>query len=129
VQFDALWSSTSNKSSDPEAPKSSTSKGCERCYNLDINALHAQSQHSNVEQVLVETCDKAIDKENDHFKREVKKLKLEMNKLKKQIKMQLSQDNHSNMVNNLEKGKTTPMVASQQSRKQVQNKKDACKNL
>jgi hypothetical protein len=30
VQFDALWSSTSKTLSDPEAPKASTSKGCER---------------------------------------------------------------------------------------------------
>jgi hypothetical protein len=58
VQFDALWSSTSNKSSDLEAPKAFTSKGCERCYNHDINTLYAQRQHSNVEQVLVESYDK-----------------------------------------------------------------------
>jgi hypothetical protein len=83
VQFDALWSSTSNTSSDPEALKASTSKRCKRCYNLDINALCAQSQHSNIEQVLVESCDEAIDKENDHLKREVNKLELEVNKLKK----------------------------------------------
>jgi hypothetical protein len=33
--------------------------------------------------VLVETCDEEIGKENDHLKREVKKLELEMDKLKK----------------------------------------------
>jgi hypothetical protein len=38
--------------------------------------------------VLVESCDKAIGKENDHLKREVKKLELEGNKLKKQTKVQ-----------------------------------------
>jgi hypothetical protein len=32
--------------------------------------------------VLVESCDEAIGKENDHLKREVKKLELEVNKLK-----------------------------------------------
>jgi cell division protein FtsB len=37
--------------------------------------------------VLVETCDDAIGKENDHLKREVKKLEIEVNKLKKQIKV------------------------------------------
>jgi hypothetical protein len=83
VQLDALWSSTSNKLSDPKA---STSKGCERCYNLDIDALCAQSQHSNIEQVLVETCDDVIGKENDHLKRDIKKLELEVNKLMKQTK-------------------------------------------
>jgi hypothetical protein len=33
--------------------------------------------------VLVETCDEEIGKENDHLKREVKKLELEVDKLKK----------------------------------------------
>jgi cell division protein FtsB len=35
----------------------------------------------------VETCDEAIGQENDYLKREVKKLKLEVNKLKKQGKV------------------------------------------
>jgi uncharacterized protein Yka (UPF0111/DUF47 family) len=35
--------------------------------------------------VLVETCDEAIGKENDHLKREVKNLELEVDKLKKQV--------------------------------------------
>jgi hypothetical protein len=38
--------------------------------------------------VLVETCDDAIGKENDHLKREVKKVELEVSKLKKQTKVQ-----------------------------------------
>jgi hypothetical protein len=114
VQFDTLWSSTSNTSSDPEDPKASTSKGC---YNLDINALCAQSQHSNIKQVLIEYCDEAICKENDHLKREVKKLELEVNKLKKQIKVQPTQDNRSNMVNKLEKGRTAPKISSQHHKK------------
>jgi hypothetical protein len=117
VQFDALSSSTSNTSSDTEAPKASTSKGCERCYNLDINALCAQSQHSNVEQVLVKSCDEAIGKENDHLKREVKKLELEVSKLRMQTKVQPPQDNYSNMVNKLEKGNITPKIASQHHKK------------
>jgi hypothetical protein len=77
VQFDALWSSSSKTSSDPKAPQASTSKGCERCYNIDINA-----PCSDVEKVLVETCDDAIGQENGYLKREVKKLELEVNKLK-----------------------------------------------
>ncbi len=87
VQFDALWASTSKPSCTPETTKASTSNGCERCYNVDIDALCAQSQHSNIEQVLVESCDEAIGKENDHLKREVKKFELEVNKLKKQAKV------------------------------------------
>jgi hypothetical protein len=43
--------------------------------------------------------------ENDHLKREVKKLELEVNKLKKQAKVQPPQDNRSNVVKKLEKGK------------------------
>jgi cell division protein FtsB len=38
--------------------------------------------------VLVESCDEATGKENDHLKREVKKLELKVNKLKKQTKVQ-----------------------------------------
>jgi hypothetical protein len=53
----------------------------------------------------VETCDDLIAQENDHLKREVKKHELEVNKLKKQAKVQPPQDNRSNVVKNLEKGK------------------------
>jgi hypothetical protein len=56
--------------------------------------------------VLVESCDEAIGKENDHLKREVKRHEFEVNKLKKQTKVQPPQDNRSNIVKKLEKGKT-----------------------
>jgi hypothetical protein len=56
VQSDALWSSTSKTSTNNEASTS---------------------------QVSVETCDEQIAQENDHLKRAVKKLELEVNKLKK----------------------------------------------
>jgi cell division protein FtsB len=62
--------------------------------------------------VFVESCDEAIEKENDHLKREVKRLEFEMNKLKRQTKVQTPQDNSSNMVKKLEKGRLHP--ASQQ---------------
>jgi cell division protein FtsB len=42
---------------------------------------------------------------NDHLKREVNKLELEVNKLKKQAKVQPPQDNHSNVVKKFEKEK------------------------
>ncbi len=48
------------------------------------------------------------------MKREVKELELEVNKFKKQTKVQPPQDNHSNMVKKLEKGRTAPKIASQQ---------------
>jgi hypothetical protein len=67
--------------------------------------------------VLVKSCDKAIGKENDHLKREVKKLELKINKLKKQTKVQPPQDNHSNMMNKFEKGRTTPKITSQHHKK------------
>jgi hypothetical protein len=47
VQFDALWVST------PKTTKTSTSNSCERCYNIDIDALCAKSQYSNIEQVVI----------------------------------------------------------------------------
>jgi hypothetical protein len=85
VQFSALWSSTSKTSTNDKASTS---------------------------QVSVETCDDLIAQENDHLKREVKKLELKINKLKKQAKVQPTQDNCSNVVKKLEKGKTTQKIAS-----------------
>jgi ubiquitin len=55
--------------------------------------------------VSVEACDDQIAQENDHLKREVKKLELEVNKLKKQAKAQPTQDNRNNMVKKPEKEK------------------------
>jgi cell division protein FtsB len=56
-------------------------------------------------------------KKNDHLKREVRKLELEVNKLKKEAKVQHAQDNRSNVVKKLEKGKTALKITSQPSRK------------
>jgi hypothetical protein len=72
----------------------------------------------------VETYDDQITQEKDHLKREVEKLELEVNKLKKQAKVQITQDKRSNVVKKLKKKKTTPKIASQPSKKQVQNEKD-----
>jgi hypothetical protein len=99
VQFDALWASTPKPSSTPETTKASTSNGCERYYNIDIDALCAKSQQQNVEQDVVESCDEAIGKENDALKLEVKRLEQKVKVLEKQVKAQPSQDNHRNMVN------------------------------
>jgi hypothetical protein len=97
VQFDALWSSASKTSTNDKA---------------------------STNQVSVEACDDQITQENNHLKREVKKLELEVNKLKKQAKVQPPQDNRSNVVKKLEKGKTAPKIDSQPSKKQVQNETD-----
>jgi cell division protein FtsB len=67
--------------------------------------------------VSVKTCYDQIAQENDHLKREVKKLELEINKLKKQDKVQPSQDNCNNMVKNLEKEKIAPKITSQPPKK------------
>jgi hypothetical protein len=48
------------------------------------------------------------------LKREVKKLELEANKLKKQTKVQPRQDNRSNMINKFKKERTAPKIVSQQ---------------
>jgi cell division protein FtsB len=69
--------------------------------------------------VSVETCDDQFAQENNHLKREVKKLELEVNKLKKQAKVQPPLDNPSNVVKRLEKKKTTPKITSQPPKKQV----------
>jgi hypothetical protein len=74
--------------------------------------------------VLVESCDEVIGKENDHLKREVKRLEFEVNKLKKQTKVQPPQDNRSNMVKKSEKEITALKIASQQPRKQVHHKEE-----
>jgi hypothetical protein len=116
-------------SSTPKTTKASTSNGCERWYNVDIDALCAQSQHSNVEQVIVESCDEAIGKENDTLKVEVKRLEQKVKVLEKQIKAQPSQDNRMNMVNKLEKGKTMPELAPQQQMRTTHHKKEERANI
>jgi hypothetical protein len=97
VQFDALWPST-----------------CKTSTNNEVSTS----------QVSVKICDEQIVQENDHLKREVKKLELEVNKLKKQGKVQHPQDNRNNIVKKSEKGKIAANIASQPLKKQVQNKKD-----
>jgi hypothetical protein len=104
VQFDALSASTSKPSIASETINACTSNVCERYYNIDINALYAKSQHSNIEQVFVESCDEAIGKENDNLKLEVKRLEQKVSVLEKQVKAQPSQDNRRNMMTKLEKG-------------------------
>jgi hypothetical protein len=79
--------------------------------------------------VSVETCDYQITQENDHLKREVKTLELEVNKLNKQAKVQPYQDNHNNIMKNLEKGKTAPKIVSKPPKKQGQKEMDEKWNM
>jgi hypothetical protein len=74
--------------------------------------------------VSAKTYYNQIAQENDHLKRDVKKLELEVNKIKKQGKVQPPQDNRNNMVKKLEKGKTSPKITSQLPKKQVQKERD-----
>jgi hypothetical protein len=113
VQFDVLWASTTKSSSTFETTKASTSNGCERCYNIYIDALYAKIQQQNVEQIIIESCDEAIGKENDALKLEVKRLEQKVRVLEKQVKAQPSQDSRRNMMNKLEKGKTVSNLAPQ----------------
>jgi hypothetical protein len=130
VQFDALWASTSNPSSTPKTTKASTSNDCEIRYNIDVDALCAKSQHYNVEQVVVESCDKAIGKENDVLNLEIKMLKQKVKVLKKQVKTQPSQGNYINMVNKLEKEKKiVPKLAPHQQKKAIHHKKEERANI
>jgi hypothetical protein len=113
VQFDTLWTSTPKPSSTPETTKAYTSNGCERYYNIDIDALCAKSQYSNVEQVIIESCDKVIGKENDTLKLKIKMLEQKVKVLEKQVKTQPSQDNCKNMMNKVKKQKIVPKLAPQ----------------
>jgi hypothetical protein len=124
MQFDALWLNTSNPSSTPKTTKPSTSNGCERCYNIDIDALCAQGQHPSVEQVIVESCDEAIGKENDALKLKVKMLEQKLKVLEKQVKAQTSQHNRRNIVNKLEKEKTVPKLPPQQQKRHIHHTKE-----
>jgi cell division protein FtsB len=83
------------------------------CYNIDVDALCAQNQHFNIEQVLVEFCDEVIGKENDNLKFEVKMLEQQVNMLEKEAKVQPSKDNRRNMINKFEKGRTMSKLAPQ----------------
>jgi hypothetical protein len=47
-----------------------------------------------------------------------------VNKLKKQVKVQPSQDNRRNIVKKLEKGETAPKIASQYQKKSIHHKKE-----
>ncbi len=56
---------------------------------MQFDALWSSTSKTltNNKAYIVETCDGQIAQENDHLKREVKKLELEVNKLKKQAKV------------------------------------------
>jgi protein involved in temperature-dependent protein secretion len=57
------------------------------------------------------------------LKLDVKRLEQKVKVLEKQVKAQPSQDNHRNMVNKLEKGKTVPKLAPQQQKTAIHHKK------
>jgi hypothetical protein len=129
MQFDALLVSTPKPSCTLKTTKASTSNGCERWYNGDIDTLCAKSRYSNVEQVVIESCDEAIGKENDALKLEVMMLKQKVKVLEKQVKVQPSQDNRRNMMNKLEKVKTMPKLAPQQQKRPIHHKKKERANI
>jgi hypothetical protein len=79
--------------------------------------------------VLAESCDEAIGNENDNLKLEVKRLQQKINMLKKQSKVQPSQDNRRNMVNKLEKGRTMSKLDPQHQKKPTHHKKEQRDNI
>jgi hypothetical protein len=95
-------------------------------FKMQFDALWSSTSKTltNNKAYIVKTCDGQIAQENDHLKREVKKLELEVNKVKKQAKVQPSQDNCNNMVKKLKKGKTAPKITSQPPKRQVQKEMD-----
>jgi cell division protein FtsB len=52
--------------------------------------MTSTNNEASTSQVSVKTCDDQIAQENDHLNREVKKLELKVNKLRKQAKVQPS---------------------------------------
>jgi hypothetical protein len=79
--------------------------------------------------VIVESCDKAIGKENNNLKLEVKRLEQKVSMLEKQAKVQPSQYNRRNMMNKLEKGRFVPKLAPQQQMKPTNHKKEERVNI
>jgi hypothetical protein len=63
------------------------------------------------------------------LKLEVKRLEQKVNMLEKQDKAQPSQDNHRNMLNKLEKGRTAPKLAPQHQKKPIHHKKEERGNI
>jgi hypothetical protein len=59
----------------------------------------------------------------NHLKIDVKRLELEVNKLKKQTKVQTTQDNRRNMLKKFGKGTTTSKITSQQHNKSTHHMK------
>jgi hypothetical protein len=89
------------------------------CSQIQVNSsctndCLSQASQSSIENVLVESCDDLIAKENDKLKQEVEKLQKDLYVLKEKRKMQPSQDNRDNMVKKLEKGSTVTSSTPQQ---------------
>jgi hypothetical protein len=78
------------------------------------NDCLSQASQSRIENVLVESCDDLIAKENDKLKQEVEKLQKDLYVLKEKSKVQPSQDNCEDMVKKLEKGSTVTSLTPQQ---------------
>ncbi|KAK3127610.1 hypothetical protein QOZ80_7AG0575700 [Eleusine coracana subsp. coracana] len=93
------------------------------------NSYCSQSQHSNVEQIVVESCDDFIAQENDQLKLEVKRLKDKVARLMGKVQVQPSQDNHDNMVKKLEMDTTVTRPKPQPNYKSPRHKKQEKKNL
>jgi predicted nuclease with TOPRIM domain len=79
-----------------------------------INDCFSQASQYSIEYVIVESCSDLIAKENGELKQEVENLQRDLCVLKEKSKMQPSQDNHQDMVKNLEKGSIVASSTLQQ---------------
>jgi hypothetical protein len=86
------------------------------------NDYFSQASQSSIEDVIVESCDDLIAKENDKLKQEVENLQRDLYVLKEKSKVKPSQENLENMVKKLEKGSIVASSTPQQHTKTHKNK-------
>jgi hypothetical protein len=76
------------------------------CNNLIDESCSNPCNEKCFENVVVESCDDLISKENDELKREVERIMRDLARLKGKSIVEPSQDNFEDMVKKLEKGAT-----------------------
>jgi hypothetical protein len=82
----------------------------------------SEASQSNIERILIESCDELIAKENDELKQEVEKIQIDLYVLKEKSKVQPFQDNLEYMVKKLEKGSIVTCSTPQQHAKTPKHK-------
>ena len=111
-----LWKQT--KQSTPSTNSISKIDASTSCFDL-IDESNSCNEKC-FEDVIVESCDDHIAKENDDLKQEVERLMKDLARLKGKSIVQPSQDNREDMVKNLEKGSTVTCFKCHQEVHKVQ---------